>query len=64
MSTDALVMTLDGVHFLLLGYRVDFRAQEDAGSAIVQHSLNVFRPSSGASFTIIRNFLVTFPFLV
>ena len=44
--------------------RVEFKAQEDASSAIVQHSLNVFRPNSGASFLIIRNLLVTFPFLV
>lgn len=44
--------------------RVDFKAQEDASSALVQHSLNVFRPPSGSAFSIIRALLVCFPFLV
>lgn len=52
------------IHLIYNLCRVDFRAQEESSSAIVQHSLNVFRPSSAATFTIIRNILVTFPFLV
>ncbi|KAL3142384.1 hypothetical protein ABBQ38_002720 [Trebouxia sp. C0009 RCD-2024] len=55
-------MTMDVIGASAFG--VNFKAQEDASSTIVQHALNVFRPPSGASFTLIRDILVTFPFLV
>ncbi|KAA6428951.1 MAG: cytochrome P450 [Trebouxia sp. A1-2] len=48
----------------MLSARVDFRAQQDASSALVQHSLNVFRPASGTAFTLVRSLLVCFPFLI
>ncbi|KAL3152434.1 hypothetical protein ABBQ32_001484 [Trebouxia sp. C0010 RCD-2024] len=55
-------MTMDVIGASAFG--VNFKAQEDASSTIVQHALDVFRPPSGASFTLIRDILVTFPFLV
>ncbi|DBA81449.1 TPA: hypothetical protein ACH3X1_007233 [Trebouxia sp. C0004] len=33
-------------------------------SAVVQHSLNVFRPPSGTAFTLVRSLLVCLPFLM
>ncbi|DBA91062.1 TPA: hypothetical protein ACH3X2_004165 [Trebouxia sp. C0005] len=55
-------MTMDVIGGSAFG--VDFRAQQDASSALVQHSLNVFRPASGTAFTLVRSLLVCFPFLI
>lgn len=44
---------------------VDFKAQEDASSAIVQHAWNVFRPPAqkSAAFTVFRILIFAFPAL-
>lgn len=55
-------MTMDVIGGSAFG--VDFKAQEDASSALVRHSLNVFRPPSGSAFMAIRALLVCCPFLV
>lgn len=44
-------------------FGVDFKAQEDASSAIVRHAWNVFRPPAGksGSFTFFRTLIFAFP---
>ncbi|KAL0031433.1 hypothetical protein WJX77_000273 [Trebouxia sp. C0004] len=71
---DVRVGALSGMDWEVLGWELEGKVAEKASwvamgaavrsSAVVQHSLNVFRPPSGTAFTLVRSLLVCLPFLM
>lgn len=53
-----------GLEGLILTYRVDFRAQEDRQSPIVEHAQSLFQPPNSTGFAAMRFLMFAFPFIV
>ena len=48
----------------MLVNRVDFRAQEDRQTAIVEHAQSLFQPPNSTGFATMRFLMFAFPFIV
>ncbi len=60
----AFLSILIGLRGLMLIYRVDFRAQEDRQSPIVEHAQSLFQPPNSTGFAAMRFLMFAFPFIV
>ena len=49
---------------MLLPCRVDFGAQEDSNSPIVDHAQSLFQPPNSSGFAAMRFLMFAFPFIV
>ena len=45
-------------------HRIDFRAQEDRQSPIVEHAQSLFQPPNSTGFAAMRFLMFAFPFIV
>ncbi len=60
----AFLSILIGLTGLMLIYRVDFRAQEDRQSPIVEHAQSLLQPPNSTGFAAMRFLMFSFPFIV